>query len=152
MDKHQSTFAVVDVVGVGAGVVDRLREEQHEVISFNSASRTTMTDHSGEFTFPNQRSAAWWSLREMLDPSDPATDICIPDDEILIAELTAPRWKVGAGAKIYVEAKDDTKKRLRRSPDSADSVVMSLWYHGVDTGEPYVAEFGGESPYAEVWR
>ena len=152
MERHSSTFAVVDVVGVGAGVVDRLREEGHEVISFNSASKTNMSDHTGEFTFPNQRSAAWWSLREMLDPSDPTTDLALPDDEVLIAELTAPRWKVGAGAKIYVEPKDATKRRLHRSPDSADCVVMSLWYHGVDTGEAFVTEFGGESQYAVAWQ
>jgi len=152
MANSGSTFAVVDVIGIGAGVVDRLREEGHEVLAYNSAAKTSMSDSSGEFTFPNVRSAAWWNLRQMLDPSDPATDLALPDDEYLIADLTAPRWKVGAGAKIYVEPKDDTKKRLRRSPDTGDAVVMSLWYHGIDTGVPFITEFGGVSEYAVEWQ
>jgi hypothetical protein len=152
LTKYAGSYAVVDVIGVGGGVVDRLREMEHEVVSFNSASKTDMMDHSGEFSFPNTRSAAWWNLRNLLDPSDPATDLCIPDDEILIAELTAPKWKVGSGAKIMVEPKEETKKRLRRSPDSADAVVMSMWYAGLDLGSSYIYEFGGESDYAVPWR
>lgn len=152
MDQYGSTFAIVDVVGIGAGVVDRLREEDKEVLGFNSAAKTAMMDAHGEFSFPNQRSAAWWNLREMLDPSNPATRLCLPPDDQLIGDLVAPRWRIGAGAKIAVEPKDLTKKRLRRSPDSGDAVVMSLWFHGVDSGEAYVTEYGGESEYVEEYR
>jgi hypothetical protein len=152
LNEHSGTNCVVDVVGVGGGVVDRLKELNHEVFSFNSSARTEQTDHSGEFSFPNVRSAAWWNLREMLDPSNPATRLALPDDELLIAELTAPRWKVASGAKITVEPKEETKKRIKRSPDSADSIVMSLWYQGLDGGDSYVFEFGGESDYTVPWE
>jgi len=150
--KHPGSYAVVDVIGVGGGVVDRLREMNHDVAGFNSAAATNLMDHSGEFSFPNVRSAAWWNLREMLDPSSPSTSLALPDDEILIADLTAPRWRVASGAKIVVEPKADTKKRLRRSPDTADAVIMSLFYMGIDTGEAHVSDFGGESEYAVSWR
>jgi len=141
-------LAVVDVIGVGAGVVDRLRELNHEVVAFNAAERTDMTDAHGEFTFPNVRSAAWWNLREMLDPSNSsAVAVSLPDDEILAAELSSPRWRILAGAKIQVEPKEDTKKRIRRSPDSADAVVMSLYYFGVDSGNAVVLDWGGSSEY-----
>ena len=145
-----NAMAVVDVIGVGGGVVDRLRELNHEVVSFNASERTDMTDSHGEFTFPNVRSAAWWNLREMLDPQNP-NPISLPDDEILAAELSTPRWRILAGAKIQVEPKEDTKKRIRRSPDSADSVVMSFFYFGVDSGNAFVFDFGGESEYAVEW-
>jgi hypothetical protein len=152
MDPYPSSMAIVDVVGIGGGVVDRLREEDKEVLSFNSAARTEMMDGQGEFTFPNTRSAAWWNLREMLDPSNPSTKLCLPPDDMLIGDLVAPRWKVLAGAKIAVEPKEQTKKRLRRSPDSGDTVVMSLWFAGIDTGEAFVTEYGGESEYTAEYR
>jgi hypothetical protein len=151
MSEHPASIAVVDVIGLGAGVVDRLQELERETISFNSAARTDMHDSHGEFTFPNQRSAAWWNLRELLDPDNP-DPLTLPDDEQLAAELSAPRWRVLAGAKIQVEPKDDTRKRIRRSPDSADAVVMSLFYFGVDSGNAFVFDYGGESPYVEEWR
>jgi hypothetical protein len=152
LNKYSGSLAIVDVVGVGAGVVDRLREEEREVIAFNSAAKTNQMDHSGEFSFPNTRSAAWWNLRELLDPSNPATNLALPPDDQLIGDLAAPRWRVASGAKITVEPKEETKKRLRRSPDSGDSVVMSLWFSGIDSGEAYTFDFGGTSEYAVPWK
>jgi len=153
MSQHGNPIAVVDVIGVGAGVVDRLREEGHEVIGFNSAAKTDMMDGQGEFSFPNLRSAAWWNVREMLDPSKTTSiGLALPPDEQLIADLVAPRWKVLSGARIQVEPKEETKKRLRRSPDSADAVVMSLFYLGIDMGTPYVAEYSATtSQYVHTW-
>jgi hypothetical protein len=152
MEVRSASLAIVDVIGIGGGVVDRLREEQVDVASYNASASTDMMDTMGEFSFPNVRSAAWWNLRQLLDPSDPTTKLALPDDEQLIAELTAPRWRVASGAKITVEPKDETKKRIRRSPDSADAVVMSLWYHGLDDGVAYIQDYGGDSDFAVSWR
>lgn len=123
------SVAVVDVIGVGAGVVDRMRELELEVIGFNAASGTgDMKDRSNEFAFLNQRAAAWWNMREMLDPSR-GFNVMLPDSELLKADLTAPRWTVRSGnpARIQIESKEDIKKRLGRSTDEADSVVQAFW-------------------------
>jgi hypothetical protein len=153
LKQHPGSRAVVDVIGVGGGVVDRLREKEMDVIAFNSAAKTDMMDHSGEFSFSNTRSAAWWNLRELLDPSNPATVLALPRDEYLIADLTAPTWRVASGAKITVEPKEDTKKRLKRSPDTADALLMSLWYEGIDGGgEAYLAEYGEKSDFTESFE
>jgi hypothetical protein len=144
-------MAVVDVIGLGAGVVDRLRELEKEVVAFNAAERTSMTDSHNEFSFPNARSAAWWNMRELLDPQNP-NPISLPEDDVLAAELSAPRWKILAGAKIQVEAKDDTRKRIRRSPDSADAVAMSFYYFGLVEGSPFIADFGGTSEYVRQYE
>jgi hypothetical protein len=151
MEPHGTPIAIVDVIGVGAGVVDRLREEGYEVIAFNSAAKTDMMDAHGEFGFPNVRSAAWWNMRELLDPANPGNPIALPDDDQLISDLVAPRWRVLSGAKIQVEPKEDTKKRLRRSPDTADSVIMSFFYFGIDSGSAFVTEYGGTSAYTQPW-
>ncbi|HIP95826.1 MAG TPA: hypothetical protein EYH32_01280 [Anaerolineae bacterium] len=119
--------AVVDVIGIGAGVVDRLREQGFDVVAFNAAERTDVTDRSGELGFVNKRAAAWWHLRELLDPSSGA-GIALPPDDELIGDLTAPRWKVVSGGKIQIESKDDIRKRLGRSTDVGDAAVMAFWY------------------------
>lgn len=114
--------AVVDVIGVGAGVVDRLREKGHPTVPFNASERTDVTDDSGELGFVNKRSAAWWGLRERLDPQ--TSRLALPPNEDLEADLTAPKWTVTSSGKIKVESKDDIRKRLGRSTDFGDAVVQ----------------------------
>jgi len=118
--------AVVDVIGIGAGVVDKLRENDLTVEAFNASEGTLRRDRSGELGFTNCRSAAWWNVREMLDPAYGAT-LTLPEDDLLVGDLTAPHWRVLSGGKIQVESKDDIRKRLGRSTDSADAVVQACW-------------------------
>lgn len=117
------TFAVVDVVGIGAGVVDRIRELGLDVRAFNSSNKTQRRDKSGELGFFDSRSAAWWNLRELLQEDS----IALPDNDELIGELTSPKWEVMSGGKIKVESKKRLKRRIGRSTDRADAVVMSFF-------------------------
>lgn len=123
---NRGGHAVIDVVGIGAGVVDRLREQGFEVMSFNTGERTRLTDKSGEVGFADTRSAAWWMFREALSPQSDRP-IALPDDSYLIGDLTAPTWRMTSTGKIKVESKDDIKKRLGRSTDSADAVIMNYF-------------------------
>jgi len=119
--------AIVDVIGVGAGVVDQLREANAKVQPFNAAKKTRKRDRSGELGFINSRAAAWYALRDLLDPSNGA-EVCLPDDDDLLGDLTAPhQGEVMSGGKIKVESKADIKKRLGRSTDRADAVVQAFW-------------------------
>jgi hypothetical protein len=118
--------AVVDVIGIGAGVVDRLREQRVPVEGFNASEGTPRRDKSREMGFVNSRSAAHWAVREMLDPAS-GEDIALPPEDLLTGDLTAPHWRVTSTGKIQVESKDDIKKRIGRSTDDGDAVVMALW-------------------------
>lgn len=124
--RGSDAVAVVDVIGIGAGVVDRLREQGLPVLAFNASEGTKMLDRTGELGFVNCRAAAWWSLRELLDP-DGGVEIALPPDDTLIGDLTAPRWRVMSGGRIQVEAKDDIRKRIGRSTDDGDAVVQAFW-------------------------
>lgn len=126
LDADPMRKAVVDVIGIGAGVVDRLREMGYTVEAFNASARSDRLDATGELGFVNVRSAAIWSLREQLDPSA-SPDICLPDDDLLLGDLSAPKWKVLSGGKIAVESKDDIRKRLGRSTDDGDAACESFW-------------------------
>jgi hypothetical protein len=118
--------AIVDTDGLGAGVTDHARDQGFTVEAFHAAARTDKKDSSGELGFLNVRAAAWWTLREQLDPKESPT-LELPDDSMLLSDLCAPHWKVTGRGLIQVEAKVDLKKRLGRSPDAADAVVMARW-------------------------
>jgi hypothetical protein len=120
--------AIVDSIGVGAGVVDRLRELKEPVTPYTGSAKTTAKTRSREHGFTNTRSAAWWRVRELLDPAfDP--QVMLPPDEQLLADLTAPTWGelTGIPPKIKLEAKEELVARLGRSPDKGDAVVMAFW-------------------------
>ena len=125
--KTRGGYAVVDVVGVGGGPFDRLREQKFNVRAFNASASPDpgMKDRSGELEFLNLRAAAWWSLRERLDPAYGAT-IALPPDDFLIGDLTAPHWKTTSTGKIQIESKDEIRKRIGRSTDDGDAVVMAF--------------------------
>lgn len=125
----EAPTAIVDSIGIGAGVVDRLAELQMGVIPFNAAEATTRTDKSGRVGFVNKRAAAWWNLRELLDPDGDGL-LALPPDDKLIGDLTSPKWRVMAGGKIQLESKDDIRKRLGRSTDDGDAVVQAFWPEG----------------------
>jgi hypothetical protein len=125
--EHSQARAIVDDIGVGGGVVDQLRAARRPVVPFTASAATGRRDVTGSWSFPNVRSAAWWHMRELLDPALGAT-IALPLDDELAAELTAPQWEPAAGSKIVVESKDSMKKRLGRSTDTADAVVQAFWH------------------------
>lgn len=119
------TRAIVDVVGVGAGVVDRLRELGCDVVAFNAGARCVWTDSSGEVGFADMRSWAWWHMRELLDPAN-GYDIALPPDDELVGDLTAPEWSETSAGRIRIESKESIRKRLGRSTDCGDAVVMAF--------------------------
>ncbi|WP_329368759.1 hypothetical protein OG896_24630 [Streptomyces sp. NBC_00669] len=125
---RQGAVPVVDSIGVGGGVVDRLRELRVPVLAYTGAAKTHARTREGEFGFTNVRSAAYWHVRELLDPAYSPT-LALPPDDLLHADLTTPTWDVTTGVppRIQVEPKEAVVKRMRRSPDRGDAVAMLLW-------------------------
>lgn len=120
--------AIVDAVGVGAGVYDRLRELGYRPLAYVGAGKTSHRDRSGKYGFVNVRSAACWNLRELLDPAyDPV--LALPPDDLMISDLTTPTWTITSGSppKYVVETKEKVVERLGRSPDRGDAIAMAFW-------------------------
>lgn len=110
----------IDVIGVGAGLYDRLKEQGLPVTPVNVSERA---EDSGRYF--NRRSELWFKTKDWL--SQPETSI--PEDPLLEAELGTPQYQIMSNGKEKVEPKEDTKKRLGeggRSPDSADALVLTL--------------------------
>lgn len=109
----------VDVVGIGAGVVDQLKEQEYPVEELNAATRPQDTER-----FANSRAEWFWMLREALDPSLPGEVDLDPLDDELCSQLTNIKYKINMAGKILIESKDDMKKRGLQSPDRADTLAM----------------------------
>ncbi len=128
-------LVMVDADGVGAGVYDQLATEPNlkpRLRAFVAGSGTNWRDASGLLTFANLRSAAWWHLRDLLNPDNcaaPGTGaaLALPPDELLTGDLTAPKWRQQANDRIIVEGKDEIRKRIGRSTDTGDALIMALW-------------------------
>lgn len=135
--------AIIDTIGIGAGVFDRLREQGLPVVAFTASARTKFMDKSGEYGFVNVRSAAWWNLREMLE--DDSLELALPDIDELIGDLTTPKWRVSSGARIAVESKEEIKKRIGRSTNHGDAVVQAFWegMQGTEYGENILSGYRG---------
>ncbi len=126
--RYKELQGFFDVIGIGAGVVHRLKEQddiKRRVNAFNASEKTSRLDANKEMGFLNKRAAGWWMLREMLDPNSPVK-VLLPRNDKLIGELTAPRFTVRSGGVIQVESKEDIRKRLGRSTDYADATIMVL--------------------------
>ncbi len=121
--------AVIDVIGIGAGVCDRLSEQGHTIIEFSAGTRTGRTDATGRLRFVNKRAAAWWNMRELLDPA--TSQIALPPDKAVSDQLSAPRWKANSNGRIQIESKDQIKKRIGRSTDDADAIIQAFWQDAI---------------------
>jgi len=110
--------AVGDEAGIGAGVIDILRNDGFDIYGYNGGR----TPHDTE-RFINARSEDFWYLRERFQEGT----ISIPEDEDLINQLLQLKFSMNGRNKIEVETKDDYRKRTRaNSPDEADALMMAF--------------------------
>lgn len=107
----------IDVIGLGAGVVDRCREMGLPAVGINVAESPGIKEQ-----YNRLRDELWFEAREWFDRKD----VRMVDDESLIAELTLPSFKVLSNGKKQVESKEDLKKRGVVSPDLADAFCLTF--------------------------
>ena len=107
----------VDEGGIGAGVVDRLRELNapvHGVQFGRKAQHPTR--------FANQRSEMFWELRRLLNDRL----IALPDDEELAAQLLSLRYDVSSSGQVQMESKRELRRKRLPSPDRADALALAF--------------------------
>ncbi len=124
-----SGYVIVDEVGLGAGLLDRLREVgyRYQAYPFNGGRRA-----QDQSRFLNARAESYWHLRQALE----AGGIALPRDEQLFDELVATKWRPTSDGRVQIESKDDLKARLGRSPDRADAVAMAYYRFAAGGREP----------------
>jgi len=109
---------LIDSIGLGAGVVDRLLEKGIDVRGINVSESPSVGSE-----YFNLRSELWWRCRDWFE----RRDCLIPNDEKLIEELVAVQQDYNSD-KLRVESKEKTRRNLDRgaSPDRADAFVLTF--------------------------
>lgn len=111
--------------GFGGATYEWLKNNEVDVVAYKGAEKATKRTKDRQLTFHNKRAQSYWLFREALDPSQPGgSSIALPDDPEMIADLCAPTFEVGPSG-IKLEPKEDVAKRIGRSPDKGDAVVMA---------------------------
>lgn len=121
----------IDADGVGAGVYDRLAEEQRTDVR-GPLSGVVLGEVRGGQTahqprdFVNRRSELLWALREAMNPANPKA-IAIPPLPALVTQATSLRWRLDSKGRVAVETKDEYKARTKQgSPDELDACAYAL--------------------------
>jgi len=121
---------MVDSIGLGSGVADRLRELGHVVRDVNVSESSSMMNAQAA----KLRDELWLSLKEWLN----ARACKLPKIDELRQELVAPTYTFTSNGKIKVEGKQEMKRRGMRSPDLADALGLTF--------ASVASRVGGRSP------
>jgi hypothetical protein len=118
--ENERPFRVlIDIGGLGAGIVDRLHELGHKdvVIGVNAGSSPLNSKQ-----YYNKRAEMWGLCKQWL-LDEPCQ---IPDNNELHADLCNIRYKVDSNSRLVMEQKVEMKKRGVRSSDLADSLCLTF--------------------------
>ena len=130
-ESHDRPVSIyIDSIGLGSGVVDRLRELGLPAVGINVSESPAMKG-----SYINLRAELWGKMKNWLEQRN----CVIPKDDDLLADLTAPRYTFNSSGKLRVESKDEMKKRGLASPDMADACILTL------AGDAAVGIYGSNS-------
>ena len=117
---------LIDVIGYGAGVVDRLRQLGRPARGINVSEAAPLNDK-----YANLRSQLWhYDMRGWFE----RRSCSIPRDEDLIADLAMPSYRFTPSGKIFVQGKAtrlEDYKGMSRSPNYAEALLMTFASRGV---------------------
>ena len=116
--KFKTKNYVIDSIGIGKGVADRVVEinQSNNVIYFNSSEKSTNR------LYFNKKAQAWWEVSEqILDKRVPE----ITDPE-LVSQLSKVPFEMRQG-RIKIRSKPEVKKIIGRSPDEADAFIQGIY-------------------------
>ncbi len=124
----------VDVTGLGAGVVDNLAERRIYVNAFAGAESPDLNFINFTFKFGNKRAQVFWQVMQWMrdgvlggfDSLGWHQDVQL--DETLRSDLASIHYSYDPkGKAMWIEGKEEIKKRLGRSPDFADVLCMACY-------------------------
>jgi hypothetical protein len=115
IERHDPDATFVDEGGLGAGVVDRLKQLGYKVVGVNFGAKAI-----NDTRYANKRAEMWDACREWLEGGG-----VIPNEPAIKSDLISPTYSYDPSNRIKLESKDDMKKRGLPSPDVADALVLT---------------------------
>jgi len=118
-EQHKPLKVIIDIGGLGAGIVDRCNELLPEGVVVGVNAGSSPLDAT---KYSNKRAEMWGlTLQALLD--EPFE---LPDSDSLHADLTAPKYSFDSNSRLMIERKEDMKKRGLRSSDEADALCLTF--------------------------
>jgi hypothetical protein len=117
IEEYNPALVVIDEGGLGAGVVDRLKEQRYKIKGVNFGNKSVKP-----IMYGNKRAEMWGLMREWLKTAS------IPADKLLKSDLTSPKIKPDSKGTIFLEGKKEMKARGLASPDAADAIAVTFAY------------------------
>lgn len=123
--KHRPISTFVDGSGIGAGVVDRLRQMNFSVVDVNGGNSSINP------RFLNKRAEMWWAMKEWVEGGE-----CeLPKDGRLKDEMTCIEYDYTDKGRIRMDRKTDIMEKYGFSPDLADALAYTFAYPVCDFGD-----------------
>jgi hypothetical protein len=138
---------LIDVIGLGAGVVDRLQEQGLPVRGIN-VSETASHDEQ----YRNLRTELWFKGREWLMKMGSSLPSCEGGcerdciHEKLARELVSLKYTYASTGKLVAESKAEMKKRGLKSPNIAEAFILSF------ASEPAGMVHGSSDGFGSGWN
>jgi hypothetical protein len=110
----------IDVIGLGAGVYDRLYELNYPAIPVNVSESPAINGQE----YKRLRDELWGQMRSWLETR--RGKLWDNEDGDLIGELTTPTFKFTSNGLYLIESKESMKKRGFQSPNVADAHIMTF--------------------------
>jgi hypothetical protein len=126
-----ATAVKIDSIGVGFGVIGELRnaanrrEHTAQIIGVNVGEKA-----SDPGKYANLRAELWWEVGRGLSERQGWDLSRAENADTAVAQLLEPRWEVDPQGRIKVEPKAEIIKRLGRSPDNADALLLAFYSAG----------------------
>lgn len=124
-----ATSVKVDAIGAGHGVAGSLRRRAATEIGWPVAVHAVMVSAAAPEPerFVNLRAWLWWGIARVYSQQR-AWDLSAfaASEERVLLELSEPRYLERNG-RVQIEGKDEIRKRLGRSPDSADALLLAFY-------------------------
>ena len=117
IEEYKPALTVIDEGGLGAGIVDRLKEQRYKIRGVNFGNKAAK-----QLMYGNKRAEMWGVMRDWLKTAS------IPNDRFLKTDLIGPRIKPDSKGTIFLESKKDMKARGLASPDAADAIAVTFAY------------------------
>lgn len=106
----------IDIGAMGAGVVDRLREQGFDVRGVNFGGEPV-----DKIKYANKRAEMWGETLGWLKEGGE-----LPDDYELKQDLIGPEYSYTSSQQLLLEKKESMKRRGLSSPDCADALALTF--------------------------
>lgn len=138
---YQNLKELKDIEGEEAPDIDQVQPHNRRIPNISVSDRVFsakssfmqtynkkpyVDEKSGDQEMLNARAYMHWELRDWLNPRN-KTGAALPPDDELKEELTSIRWSLRSNGKLQIEEKGEIKKRIGRSPDKADAILLTFF-------------------------